>query len=141
MADVAKTGGDYEFDGAQNEVIGGLAAALRALGGFFFVYGVLFGVGAFDQFQARAWMGLVRTLVEATLYVVTSRFLRIGSRALEDVVHTTGNDIPRLMDGLGVVRKAIVVWGWAMLGLLTVQLLYMGALFAARHFGLHLPER
>jgi len=136
-----REGGDYEFDAQQNKTIDGLAAALKALALFFLVYGTLTGLGAFDQFHARAWITGVRTVIEAALYVATSRFLRVGSKALEAVVDTRGDDIPNLMSGLDVVRKAIVYWGWAMFALLTVQLVYVGVSFAARHYGLHLPER
>ena len=136
-----REGGDYEFDAGQNKTIDGLAAALKALALFFLVYGTLSGLGALDQLRGRAWITGIRTLVEAALYVATSRFLRAGSTALEAVVDTRGNDIPNLMSGLDVVRKAIVFWGWALFGLLTVQLLYAGVYFAARHYGLHLPEK
>jgi hypothetical protein len=136
-----REGGDYEFDAQQNKTLEGLATALKALGLFFVVYGALTAVGAADQFQARAFLGGARTLVEGALYLVTSRFLRAGSRALEAVVDTRGQDIPNLLRGLDVVRKAIVFWGWAMFALLTIQFLYVGVSLAARHFGLQLPLR
>jgi hypothetical protein len=53
-------------------------------------------------------------------YLVTSRFLRSGSRALQAVVDTRGKDIPHLLRGLDVVRKAIVFGGFALFALLTV---------------------
>lgn len=136
-----RSGGQYEFDARQNEVIDGLASALKALALFFLVYGSLSGLGALDQLHGRAFVTAGRTLVEAALYLATSRFLHAGSKALAAVVDTRGNDIPNLMSGLAVVRKAIVFWGWAMFALLTVQLLYVAAYFAARHFGVHLPEK
>ena len=136
-----RSGGDYEFDARQNKTLDGLSTALRALGLFFLVYGALTAVGAADQFQAKAWLGGGRTLVEGSLYLVTSRFLRAGSRALQAVVDTRGNDIPNLLRGLDVVRRAIVFWGWAMFALLTLQLVYVVASVAARRLGVQLPER
>jgi hypothetical protein len=135
------SGGWYEFDAKQNKTIGGLATALSALGLFFLVYGILNGLSALDLLRGRAFITGGRTLLEAALYVTMSRFFRAGGKALDAVVDTRGNDIPNLMSGLGVVRKAIVLWGWAMFGLLTVQLVYLGVYFAARRFGLQLPGR
>ena len=136
-----RSGGYYEFDAKQNKTIDGLANALRALGFFFLVYGALSGISVLDNLHARAFVTAGRTAIEAALYVVVSRFFQAGSRALGDVVDTRGNDIEHLMRGLDVVRRAIVYWGYAMFGLLTLQLVYLGAIFAARHFGLHLPEK
>lgn len=136
-----REGGDYEFDAQQNKTLEGLATALKALALFFLVYGALTGLGAIDAFHSRAFVTGGRTLVEGVLYVVTSRFLRAASRALEEVVDTRGNDIPHLLRGLDVVRRAIVSWGWAMFALLTLQLVYVIVSLAARHFGLQLPQR
>lgn len=136
-----RSGGHYEFDTTQNKTLDGLATALRALALFFLVYGVLTALSAADQLQAKAFIGGARTLIEGALYIVTSRFLRAGSRALVAVVDTRGNDIPNLLRGLDVVRRAIVFWGWAMFALLTLQLLYVAASVAAHHFGLTLPMK
>jgi hypothetical protein len=136
-----RSGGDYEFDARQNHTLEGLATALRALALFFLVYGALTAVSAADVLYARAFVAGGRTLVEGLLYLATSRFLRSGSRALQTVVDTRGNDIPHLLRGLDVVRRAIVFWGWAMFTLLTVQLVYVAASLTARHYGVQLPQR
>jgi hypothetical protein len=136
-----RSGGVYEFDTRQNQTIDGLSTALRALAFFFLVYGALSGIWVLDHLHARAFVTAGRTVIEAALYVTMSRFFHAASKALAAVVDTRGNDIAHLLRGLDVVRRAIVVWGYAMFGLLTLQLLYMGAIFAARHFGVQLPER
>jgi hypothetical protein len=141
MEEGPRSGGFYEFDAQQNKTIDGLSTALKALGFFFLVYGALNAVSVLDHLHARAFVTAGRTVIEASLYVAMSRFFHAASKALAAVVDTRGNDIALLMSALTVVRRAIVFWGYAMFGLLTLQLLYLGAIFAARHFGVQLPER
>ena len=141
MDEGPRSGGFYEFDARQNKTIDGLSTALRALGFFFLAYGALSGLSVLDHLHAKAFVTAGRTVIEAGLYVAMSRFFHAASKALAAVVDTRGNDMAHLMSALSVVRKAIVFWGYAMFGLLTLQLLYLGAIFAARHFGVQLPER
>src|ERR1700760_1857685 len=111
------SGGFFEVNARANKTIDGLATALRALGLFFLIYGALNVLYALDQLYTKAFVTGARTLIEGALYLGVSRFLQAGSKALAAVVDTRGSDIPNLMSGLDVVRRAIVLWGWAMFGL------------------------
>jgi hypothetical protein len=129
----------YEFDTDQKKTIDRVGMAFKALGLFVLVTGAITGLGAIDRFGNKEWLSGFQAIAEGLLLVVTSRFLRQGANSLDAVAKKSGDGIPLLMEGFTSVRGAVRFFGFAMLGLIIVRLAYIGAYFAAKHFGVQLP--
>ena len=118
---------EYEFDGAENAVISGLARPMRFVGAASLVFGILFAVGGV------AMMGTGRdgllTIVEGVLMALAGSWLLPAAGALHAVADTEGNDVTNLMYALkkltNVYWLQAVLWIIACVGVGLVLLMML----------------
>jgi uncharacterized membrane protein HdeD (DUF308 family) len=129
----------YEFNAEQKATIDRVEMAIKGLGIFLSIYGVLLLIDGADGITAKGWLTGSRISVEGIILMVTSRFLRRAAGSLEKVAKGTGNGIPGLMAGLDGIRRAMRVFGIAMIVLAVLESIYAAVAIATRHFGVQLP--
>jgi hypothetical protein len=108
--------GSYEFNAAENAVIGragsriatwgiiqAVCGSLGIAGG---LLGLLQGVFALAQGNGGPMVSAVVLLAESGIFLFISLLILRAGGALKRVVHTQGNDVPLLMDALTRLGKA-----------------------------------
>ncbi len=120
---------EYEFDAAENEVIGGLASAMRFVGVVFIVLGILESLGGVVVGVNLAAM--IR-LGQGVLLIVIGGWLIGGAGSFRDVVNTEGNDISHMMAALRKLRSVFTLQAWVLgiaiaLSIVLIILVFMSA--------------
>jgi hypothetical protein len=112
-------GGGYEFNDAENKIIGGCALWARVLAIILYVLGAL---------------GLLQCNVfTAAINGVVGTFLLLGGNSLSAVVRTQGNDVANMMQALSKLRTAFAWRVWftvAIFGLVAIALVFFVLMFA-----------
>lgn len=116
---------EYEFNVHQQETIGGLAYRMSGVGFVLMLLGVLqiaFGIAAYmsgklpEQLGKAAEAAKVPAPVEplvialaiglvGALYLLIGMWTRQASKGFYGIVHSRGQDVTRLMDAIGALRK------------------------------------
>lgn len=137
---------EYEFNQAQNEIIGGLSAWMKATGWlllvFSFVQLATFALQYSELEQHYAYHGfvlfnLVLNILVTTLYCFVSTWTRHSAAAFRAVVDTQGTDISHMMRALQLLRLTYTVMYW----LLIASLALLGIWFVAGSWFLHHLDR
>ncbi len=99
---------EYEFDGNENEVIGGLAGWMAVVGvimGIFGLLQVVLGMAALGS------MAGILTVGEGVCMMLIGGWVLGASRSFKDIVTTQGSDITLLMHALRKLRSAYTLQG------------------------------
>lgn len=107
-------GGGYEFDAAQEVVVGELAGAMRFVGTASIVLAVIMWIiGIATMFMANP-AGLAQ-IIQGVILVFVGAWTRTGAKWFQLVVDTKGNDIGNLMNALGELRRLYNLQKWMMI--------------------------
>jgi hypothetical protein len=125
---------EYEFDMNQNEVIGGLASAMKFVAIVSLVFGsIQAAAGAYVSARVDSGQGIM-AICQAILAIGVSILLLGAAASFKAVVQTEGSDISNLMAALRKLRSVYKVYAVLLgivLGLLAIGLLIV--LAAAGH--------
>jgi hypothetical protein len=100
----------YEFDFAQSEVIASLGRAMREVGSFLGVIGILSILGGIARLFLRvgtweqALVQALGSLLPGGIFVLTGVWTRAAGGHFERVASTTGADVQHLIDALQELR-------------------------------------
>ncbi len=130
-------GGGYEFDQAQEVVIGDLAGSMKFVGTVSIVLAALMWlIGIVIMFMGNpAGLGQI---VQGVLMIFVGMWTRSAARSFQLVVDTKGSDIPNLMNALGELRRLYNLQKWLMILMFVLVIvafvvgLAIGILMAAR---------
>jgi hypothetical protein len=123
---------EYEFDASENEVISGLASAMRFVGVVFIVLGAINSLGGV---VGGATLAAMITLGQGILMIIIGAWLIGGAGSFRDVVTTEGNDISHMMAALRKLRSVFTLQAWV-LGIVIILALVV-IVFALMSMGHH----
>ncbi len=124
---------EYEFDGAENAILSGLAGPMRFVGIMSTIFGaLLIFLGEARPPRRRSgragqWRSCSRASVTCAF---AGSWLLPAARALRDVVQTEGNDVTNLMYALkkltNVYMLQAIMWCLAVVGVVVGVILAIG---------------
>ena len=97
--------GSYEFTQLQEHTIASLAKAMRFVGIFMIIAGIVSGVGAVIAIVGGRFVTSIASAVGAVIDIVLGTYLRSSAASFQSVVDTRGSDIPNLMWALEQLRR------------------------------------
>lgn len=98
----------YEFNAAENPVLGETAGLARAWGIISVVLGIIASLGSFSPSRGGDPVDAV-TLVEGIGTIVVGVFFIRTAGSLKSVVTTEGNDIKHMMDAMKSLRTVFLI--------------------------------
>jgi len=104
-AEAGPTGGSYEFDQLQNHTFRDLAKAMKFVGVFTVIVGLVYGAVALLAIRSSHALGTVVMAVQCVVDIVLGGYLISAAANCMRIVDTTGQDIPNLMAGLDQLRR------------------------------------
>ena len=125
---------EYEFDAQENEVIGGLASAMRFVGVVFIVLGILNSLGGV---VGGINLPAMITLGQGVLLIVIGGWLIGGAGSFRDVVTTEGNDISHMMAALRKLRSVFTLQAWVLGIVIVLSIVLVIFMFTAASPGRH----
>ena len=122
----------YEFDAAQNALLGDLGLKMRFVGMFALVIGVLVLLGSVLALNTNinaSVYDLSGAFISGLLYIVLGAWTRSAGASFTRVVATKGADISHLMDALADVRQVYTLFYW--ICVLSIALLIISLILLA----------
>jgi len=117
----AQSGG-YEFDSAQEVVVGELAGSMRFVGTASIALAiVMWLLGIATMFMGNP-AGLAQ-IVQGVLMIFIGTWTRSSARSFQLVVDTKGNDIGNLMNALGELRRLYNLQKWVLIVALVLMVI------------------
>lgn len=101
----------YEFDAAQNEVIGTLARRMRWVGRFLVALAVVAGIAGVITLGEDP-VASIEAIIQGALVLVVAIWTLRASSSFDLVVQTEGSDIPNVMAALGELKKLYTLQYW-----------------------------
>ena len=97
--------GSYEFTQLQEHTIASLAKAMRFVGIFMIIAGIVSGIGAVIAIVDGRFVTSIASAVGAVIDIVLGLYLTSSAGSFQSVVDTRGADIPNLMSALEQLRR------------------------------------
>jgi hypothetical protein len=98
----------YEFDAAQNELIGLLAKRMTWVGRFMIVFSIFAVIGGIAKIREDG-LGVI---IQAGLILVLALWTLRAASSFNGIVTTAGSDISNLMAALGELKKLYTLQYW-----------------------------